>query len=442
MSVTSYFIRSLFVVFLVLVAPALAWAQAEPLATFGSARRISPAGQDADRPRVGIDAAGNAVLMWRRFDGTNLRMQARTRSASGALGAVQTLSPAGENSWWPIIAVNAAGDAVFGWLPFDEPFNRLKIRVRSAAGVWSAVQTVSPAGVEAGWPAIAIDSTGRALIVWQGHDGTNVRIQARARTAAGVLGAVQTLSPAGQDGWAPDVAIDTNSRAIVTWYRFDGSRYRVQARTRSAGGTLGPVETLSPESTSAQNPRVAIAPDRTAIFTWAASNASIQVQAVARAATGELSEVQTLSPPGQHAQHARVAVDAAGNAVFVWSRPDGTDQRVQLRARSAAGVLSPVQTLSAAGTDAWNPEVAVDADGNAIVVWERVIDTVDPWAGRVQARSRSAAGTLDTVRTLAASAESGMGPVVAANPDGDVIFGWSALGDTNWAAFAAPGTLP
>jgi hypothetical protein len=427
---------------LMLIAPALAWAQAAPLASFSTARVISSAGQDAESPRVGIDAAGNAVLMWTRFDGTTYRVQARVRSAAGVLSAVQTVSPAGEDATLPVLAVNASGAAVFAWLFFDGSMMQLKMRARSAAGALSPVQTVSPSGRDAQWPAVAIDSSGRALVAWQGHDGTFYRIRTRALSAEGVLGAMQTLSAAGEAGWTPDVAIDSNDRAIVTWFRHDGTWYRVEARTRSAGGSVGPVETLSPEGASASFPRVAIAPDRTAIFTWARGGTNIRVQAVARSATGELSDVQTLSAVGENANRPRVAVDAAGNAVFVWYRSDGTNQRVQTRARTAAGVLSPVQTLSPAGDDSGNPELAVDASGNAVFVWERVIETIDGTTAQVQARARSAAGTLGVVRTLASSAEDGMVPVVVAHPDGDIVFAWNADDGTNWRIYVATGTLP
>jgi hypothetical protein len=152
--------------------------------------------------------------------------------------------------------------------------------------------------------------------------------------------------------------------------------------------------------------------------------------------------VQTLSVDGQNAQRPRVAVDAAGNAVFAWARSDGTNLRAQARARSAAGVLSPVQTLSAAGDDSSEPEVGVDASGNAMFVWERVVETPNGTTGLVHARARSAAGTLGAVRTLASSPEDGTWPIVAVNPDGDVVFAWSADDGTNWRVYLATGTLP
>jgi hypothetical protein len=50
---------------------------------------------------------------------------------------------------------------------------------------------------------------------------------------------------------------------------------------------------------------------------------------------------------------------------------DGANNRIQARRRAAAGSLTAVQTLSAAGQDADHAQVAVDQLGNAVMAWER-----------------------------------------------------------------------
>jgi hypothetical protein len=67
------------------------------------------------------------------------------------------------------------------------------------------------------------------MIVWQQDNGTNYRIQARGRSAAGVLQPVHTLSEAGQDAQFPQVAMDADGRALAVWYRSDGAHLRIQA---------------------------------------------------------------------------------------------------------------------------------------------------------------------------------------------------------------------
>jgi hypothetical protein len=427
---------------MLMLVPALAWPQERPLATYGSARIISSAGQDASQARVGIDAAGNAVFAWTRFDGSNFRIQTRARSAAGVLSSVQSVSPDGEDAFQPVIAVNASGAAVVAWVRFDTPLWQVKMRVRSATGVLSPVHVISNTARAAFGPVVAIEPNGRALVTWQAPDASVSRIRVRALSAGGVLGATQTVSDPGQDASQPHLAIDPDGRALVTWQRFDGTSDRVQARTRSAAGVLGPVETVSPAGVSAEGSRVAIAPDGSAIITWERVGTNTRIQTVARSATGVLSAVQRLSPDGPSARRPRVAVDSAGNAVFVWHSSDGTNVRVHSRARSADGVLSAVQNLSPAGEDSANAEVGVDASGNAMFVWE-VFDEMDivP-GGLVRARARSSAGTLGVVRTLGTSEVAELVPDVAVNPDGDVVFAWSAVNGANRRAYLGTATLP
>src|SRR4051794_37154431 len=80
---------------------------------------------------------------------------------------------------------------------------------------------------------------------------------------------------------------------------------------------------------------------------------------------------EDLSPTAANAANSRVAVNPDGDAVVVWERHDGANTRVQIRALAADGSLSATQTLSSAGQDATTPGVGIDSDGDAVVVWER-----------------------------------------------------------------------
>jgi hypothetical protein len=81
--------------------------------------------------------------------------------------------------------------------------------------------------------------------------------------------------------------------------------------------------------------------------------------------------VQDLSAKGHGAYEPDIAVNADGDAVAAWSRSDGTNQRIEAAIRPAGGSFGAVQTLSAAGQNARHPKVAIDAQGEATAVWER-----------------------------------------------------------------------
>ena len=74
-------------------------------------------------------------------------------------------------------------------------------------------------------------------------------------------------------------------------------------------------------------------------------------------------------------------LDSEGNATAVWERWDGTDSVVESAYRPAGeGWQTPIDLSEPGGAqgsgeegeaDASSPQVAVDAHGDATVVWER-----------------------------------------------------------------------
>ena len=402
----------------VAAAPASAvWTAPVDLATTGELTSV-----DLQAAQVAIDAEGDAVFVWYRSDGLDVgRIKTRTRSADGTLSAIQTLSGVSQQVGSPQVAVDADGDAVFAWYRYDGANYRIQARARSADGILSAVQTLSPAGQSAFEPQVAVDADGDAVFAWSRPDGADYRVQARTRSADGTLSEVKTLSGAGHPADSPEVAINPDGQAVFAWNRHDGSFWRIQARARSADGTWSAVQTLSPTGTNCFESRVGVDAGGDAAITWFCNDgASLRVQARRRSADGTLSAVKSFSPAGQDASSPEVAVDPDGDAVFTWNRTDGANLRIRAREWAADGTLSAPQALSPAGEHAFSPQVAVDADGNAVFTWMRQ----DPFS-RIQTRTRSADGTLSPVKTLSAAGQFSNVPQVAVDPDGDAAVVWN-----------------
>jgi hypothetical protein len=407
---------------------------------------LSAAGQDASNPHVAVDADGDAVFVWRRFDGANYRVQTRALSAAGALSAVQTLSGSGKDASDPQVAVNAAGKAVFTWSRADASGVHVQARARSAAGILSPVQNLSADGQAAFHPQVAVDDTGDAVFTWVRADVSPRQIQARARSASGTLSSIQTLSKAGQDAFEPQVAIDADGDAVFAWRRFDGANYRIQTRARSAAGTLSAEQTLSKAGRDAANHHVAVDADGDAVYTWTRldENYAERVQTRARSAAGSLSAVQTLNDQGQQGLiDPQVAVDDTGDAVFTWTQgaaPLGAS-RVHARARSAAGTLSAAQFISDGVQGAYYSQVAVDADGDAVFTWQQWINDGFPPANymRVEVRTRSAAGTLRPFTTLSDEGQEAVSPQVATDDTGDAVVTWQRSDGTHTRIQASAG---
>ena len=330
-----------------------------------------------------------------------------------------------------------------------------RVRLSVALTVLSALML--PAGAQAAWQSpvdlsapgqsainqqVAVDPNGVATAVWVRFDGSDFIVQARRIAADGTLGAVQDLSAPGQNGIGPQVAVDPNGVATAVWRRFDGANFRIHARRIAADGTLGATQDLSAPGQSAGAPQVTVDPAGVATAVWSRSDGSNSiVQARRIAADGTLGAVQDLSAPGQGAFVAEVAVDPNGVATAVWQRIDGFNFIVQARRIAADGTLGAIQDLSAAGEDALGPQVAADPNGVATVVWRRF----DGSNFIIQARRIAADGTLGATQDLSAPGQGAGLPQVAVDPNGVATAVWHRSDGSNLIVQArritADGTL-
>jgi hypothetical protein len=229
--------------FLAMVAALAGADRAAAAPTFLTPLIMSDAGADATEPELDVSNGGATIVVWTRFTGSSSRVQARHRDAAGNLGAVEFLSAGGLNASDPDVAFDSSGNAIAVWTLFDGTNNRIQAAFRPAAGPWQSAVTLSATGGDGDDPQISFDSAGNALAVWSrfGPPGSAV-VQASIRPPSGSFGAVQDLSIPGQEAFearaSAGPSVDDN--AAVCWTRSDGSglnSLRVQcSRRRDVGG--------------------------------------------------------------------------------------------------------------------------------------------------------------------------------------------------------------
>ena len=224
-------------------------------------------------------------------------------------------------------------------------------------------------------PQVAVDSQDRATVVWSG-------IQSVRLGADGSIGTVQNLG----EGDSPQVAVDALGRATVVWRNFDDG---VQALRLDAEGNAGAVHTLS--GTAARDPQVAVHPQGRATVVWrragpTAGGIDSTVESVALDADGTPGEVRTLSRAG--VRDPQVAVDAQGRATVVWCLTEEA-RGIQAVRLGADGTPTVVRTLSK--TKCFDPQVALEARGRATVVWD---------GGKIRTVRLGANGNAGAMKTL------------------------------------------
>jgi PKD domain len=133
---------------------------------------------------------------------------------------------------------------------------------------------------------------------------------------------------------------------------------------------------------------------------------------------------QDLSAAGQSAYEPQVAVDPEGDSTAVWERSDGSNEIVQASTRRAGGTWSAPVDLSEEGLDSYEPQVAVDAAGDVTVVWNAGPDSSHRV---VQASTRRPGGAWSAPVDLSEEVGNADWPRIAVDPDGDATAVWESF---------------
>jgi PKD repeat protein len=146
---------------------------------------------------------------------------------------------------------------------------------------------------------------------------------------------------------------------------------------------------------------------------------------------------QVISVPGESVDQPQVAMDAAGNAVAVWRHTSGP-ATVQAVSRAAddpwAGWGAP-QNLLVNGFSVANPQVSMNAAGDAGVVWEQGAGSAVQ--GAVRPASAGPSAPFPAARELASGATAEANPSVAVDPAGNAVAAWREDGASSAAVRAA-----
>ena len=351
--------------------------------TRGPIRQLSASGQDALAPQVAVAPNGTATVVWIRSDGTNFLVQARRIFTGGTLEeSARTLSSAGQDAATPQLAVGPDGTATVVWKRFDGTRYLVQERRIAPNGTPEAsAHTLSEAsGRDSVEPQVAVDGYGVATVVWSRFDGSDSIVQMRRIAASGAPAAsFTTLSALGESAVQPRVAVTSGGVATVAWTRFDGANWIVQARRLSSSGALqGSVLNLSGTGRGAAEPQLAVAGDGTSTLAWSRfDGANFLVQARRITPAGALGSTFTLSAAGRDAADPQLALGPGGKATVLWSRFDGSNWIVQRRDLAAAGTLGTTESLSGAGRRGSDAVVGWGADGSLAMSWRRANGSAD-----------------------------------------------------------------
>ncbi|HEX3361786.1 MAG TPA: PKD domain-containing protein [Solirubrobacterales bacterium] len=372
-------------------------------------------------PQVAVDRGGDAVAVWKGYDGADDVIETASRPAGGSWQAPVDLSAAGHDASEPQVAVDPGGDAVAVWKRYDGTDYVVETASRPAGGSWQASVAISATGQNAENPQVAVDPGGDAVAVWKGPDGSKFIVETASRPAGGSWQAPVAISAAGQNAVTPQVAIDPGADAVAVWDRYNGANHIIETASRPAGGSWEAPVDLSVAGRNAETPQVAVDPGGDAVAVWYRDNgANYIVQAASRPAGGSWEAPVDLSAAGRNAFAPQVAFDPGGDAVAVWENE--TDHIGETASRPGGGSWQAPADLSA-GQEAFAPQVAVDPGGDAVAVWES-------YDGGYIAQAAAYDATGPQLRSLSIPAAGTVGQSLAFSVSPLDV--WSALGPVSW----------
>jgi hypothetical protein len=233
--------------------------------------KLSAEGQNAQIPAVAISPSGAAVVAWVRNDGSDFIVQASRRAPGGIWTTPLNLSKPGGDAGSPTVAIDPAGDAVVAWRRWDGTHEVVQaVRRSGEAGAWSPTADLSRAEESGYGPTAAIDPAGDATVIWEGIYG-NTHGVATADSAAGtdVWSPPAVLSATGVGGFEPALAINSRGDAVAAWNEHSQGSELVRVALRGAGNSAwgAPIDLSSPELEN-KAPAVAIDPAGDAVTVW------------------------------------------------------------------------------------------------------------------------------------------------------------------------------
>jgi hypothetical protein len=374
----------------------------------GSSRR------SALEVRVAAGPKGT-MAAWTRLVGAHTRIQARLVARTGSLGAVKTLSAEGLDAGFPDVGVAPDGSAVVGWW-VDGAAPVVQARRIAPNGKLGPILVVS--GGHADSFDLAVGPDGAATFVWvhlPSGDEQFASVMTRRLEPDGRLSPVRELDADTYAAWGPAVAVAESGAAVTAWYRLDddGAGEVVVTRRIAPDGTIEPKRRLWTGHLSYEAPRVAAGSGGRATVVWTTAAEELRARRVDAGAG--LGPVLALTKGATGLLGPNVAMGAAGATTVVWGRAAGRGYSVEARRIGRDGGLGPLKTLARNCPDTAWPDVAVDAQGAAVVVWpagehDVAVRKLRPGGSLGARRTLPARGRVD--RPLVALAATGAPTVV------------------------------
>ncbi|MFM0731432.1 hypothetical protein PQQ52_13185 [Paraburkholderia sediminicola] len=429
-------------------------------------------------PSVAIDAQGNALSLWmtngpngslgnemwssRYVPGTGWATPTRVDTSDG------TVDMSGPGASAPLLVGNADGHALALWQQFlGGTGYGLWVRPYDPASGWGTAVELSPNETSYAWTA-GIDGKGNAIVAWQQKADVADTVVFTSRYTVGGSwsapeqivqpvqtgpGAVTGVSGEGIDNVELNLSVTPSGNAVLAWRQTDKTHSALWASTydpSNGWANANPVvlEVGSPASQAVFAPAAGMDAKGNIMLVWGevdidskgAHTTTMSQRYVAGTGWQAVLPVTPFVDTADIGYYPQLATNDQGVAAVTWIRPDGT---LQASVTDANGTWGPTQQMTAHvyQLNSRQPRIAVDATGNATVVWQ---DTSTATSTDIVA-NRYANGVWGTPTLFGQQPQDATWPALAVNASGVTALIWqlykdNTVGDIVQTSFYTPGS--
>jgi hypothetical protein len=340
---------------------------------------------------VGVDTAGDFVVVWRSFDGSQFGVLGRRFNSAGVAqgGQFQVNTYTTGDQGRPVVDLDADGDFVVVWESEgqDGDLSGLFARRFSSAGASLGGEfRINTATVNLQRnPSVALDGDGDFVVAWEAvlyGIALDLGIFARRFSSTGVTQGsefrVNTHTPSLQA--SPSVDRDADGDFVVTWSSGggqDGHFYGIFGqRFNSAGARVATEFQVNTTFTGLQiYPEIGVDGDGDFVIVWfgPAGGAGVFGQRYASSGARQGVEFLVHSTLPVNDRYPAVAVDDGGGFVVTWTDEgrDGSGYGIFARRFAASGEPRGLEVLVNTTTegDQVSSSVGARADGDFVVSW-------------------------------------------------------------------------
>lgn len=324
------------------------------------------------------------ILMWGMFIGCG-----ENEKSSGSWKVAQHVEINDGDALFPNIAIDGSGNAIAVWHQHDGVRNNIWSNYYTVGVGWGVTQMIeSDNSGSAGYPKIVIDSSGNAIAVWSQDDGVRSNIWSNRYSPDGGWGTAQKIESVDSGSTSsPQIAIDSSGNAITVWSQHDGTRYDIWSNRYSPDNGWGIAQKIENLDTgSASTPRIAIDRSGHALAVWSQYDGVGQNIWLNRysldSGWGTAQKIQN-DDTGMASGNPEVAIDSSGNALIVWEQSDDVFSSIWSIRYTVGSGLGTAQMIQSENIgSAYDTEVAIDSNGNALVVWTQEDPQKNVWSNR------------------------------------------------------------